>query len=101
MMEVQEDIVDTFLRYGLFIGAVFQLLCIGAVIVMPDSKSTLFHVALSQVDEGQSSNLFIFNKCVYAFALYEEGQLFMGRKNDKNNHYFVKRLQFLPYFNPC
>lgn len=53
-MEVQEDIVDTFLRYGLFIGAVFQLLCIGAVIVMPDSKSTLFHEQEFSDDERSS-----------------------------------------------
>lgn len=44
-MELQEDVVDTFLRYGLFVGAIFQLICIGAVIVMPDSKSECCHVS--------------------------------------------------------
>jgi len=50
-MDVQEDVVDTFLRYGLFIGAVFQLVCIGAVIIMPDSKSTLFHVSFPKLSK--------------------------------------------------
>ena len=40
---LQEDVVDIFLRYGLFIGAIFQLVCIGAVIAMPE-KSDYFHV---------------------------------------------------------
>ena len=44
-MEVQEDIVDVLLRYGLFIGAIFQLVCIGAVIIMPDSKSDGLNVS--------------------------------------------------------
>jgi len=46
-MEVQEDVVDTFLRYGLFLGAVFQLVCIGAVILMPDTRS-IFQVLQDQ-----------------------------------------------------
>jgi len=54
IMEPQEDVVDTFLRYGLFIGAIFQLFCIGAVILMPDSKSALFHDPDLSDDEKSS-----------------------------------------------
>jgi len=41
---LQESIVDMFIRYGLFVGAIFQLVCIGAVILMPDGKSDYFQV---------------------------------------------------------
>jgi len=55
-MEVQEDVVDTFLRYGLFIGAIFQLICIGAVIVMPDNKSECCHDSDCSEDERSISD---------------------------------------------
>lgn len=54
MEMLQESILDIFIRYGLFIGAIFQLVCIGAVILMPDSKSDYFQVifrfSCSEVD---------------------------------------------------
>lgn len=31
-----EDFMDTILRFGLYLGAVFQLICIAAVIVVPE-----------------------------------------------------------------
>jgi len=36
MIDVEETTFDLFLRYGLFFGAVFQLVCIGAAIFGPD-----------------------------------------------------------------
>jgi len=52
---MQEDIIDTLLRYGLFFGAVFQLVCIGAVIIMPDNKSDCFNVSKRQYNFIQSA----------------------------------------------
>ena len=34
----ETDIVDEILKYGLFIGAVFQIICIGAVIFVPNKE---------------------------------------------------------------
>jgi len=48
---LQENIVDIFIRYGLFIGAIFQLICIGAVILMPDGKSDYFQESESWSDD--------------------------------------------------
>jgi hypothetical protein len=56
MMEVQEDIVDVLLRYGLFVGAIFQLVCIGAVIIMPDSKSDGLNDSDVSEDEPSASD---------------------------------------------
>ncbi|KAI9556538.1 hypothetical protein GHT06_016328 [Daphnia sinensis] len=36
MMDVEETTFDLFLRYGLFFGAIFQLVCIGAAIFGPE-----------------------------------------------------------------
>ena len=36
MIDVEESTFDLFLRYGLFFGAIFQLVCIGAAIFGPD-----------------------------------------------------------------
>lgn len=55
IMDVQEDVVDTFLRYGLFVGAIFQLICIGAVIIMPDNKAECCAVSRIAIDSGISS----------------------------------------------
>lgn len=40
MIDVEESTFDIFLRYGLFFGAVFQLICIGAAIFGPDSSES-------------------------------------------------------------
>jgi len=54
---MQEDMMDTFLRYGLFLGAVFQLICIGAVIIMPDSSEAAPDTTNdSDSDEAQTSD---------------------------------------------
>lgn len=34
----QEDWYETFIRYGLYFGAVFQLLCLCACVMLPGSK---------------------------------------------------------------
>lgn len=36
MIDVEESTFDLVLRYGLFFGAIFQLVCIGAAIFGPD-----------------------------------------------------------------
>jgi hypothetical protein len=36
MMDIEETTFDLFLRYGLFFGAIFQLVCIGAAIFGPE-----------------------------------------------------------------
>ena len=38
MIDAEESTFDLFLRYGLFFGAMFQLVCIGAAIFGPDSS---------------------------------------------------------------
>lgn len=35
----QEDMYDTFLRYGLFVAAIIQLICIGSAIFLPYPES--------------------------------------------------------------
>ena len=40
MIDVEETTFDLFLRYGLFFGAVFQLVCIGAAIFGPEISET-------------------------------------------------------------
>ena len=46
MIDVEESTFDIFLRYGLFFGAVFQLICIGAAIFGPDSSESHLKVSL-------------------------------------------------------
>lgn len=31
-----EELLNSFLRYGMFLGAIFQLVCIAAVIILPE-----------------------------------------------------------------
>ena len=41
----ETDLFDEVLKYGLFLGAIFQLVCIGAVILIPardDKRVSLF-----------------------------------------------------------
>ena len=45
MIDVEESTFDIFLRYGLFFGAVFQLICIGAAIFGPDSSESHLKVS--------------------------------------------------------
>lgn len=40
MIDVEETTFDLFLRYGLFFGAIFQLVCIGAAIFGPEISET-------------------------------------------------------------
>lgn len=40
MIEIEETTFDIFLRYGLFFGAIFQLVCIGAAIFGSDSSES-------------------------------------------------------------
>ena len=47
MIDVEETTFDLFLRYGLFFGAVFQLVCIGAAIFGPDISES--HLKVSRV----------------------------------------------------
>ncbi|EEB17933.1 protein anon-73B1, putative [Pediculus humanus corporis] len=37
---MSEDFYDTILRCGLYFGAVFQLICIAAVVIIPDNSSS-------------------------------------------------------------
>ena len=34
----QPSLLDTFLQYGLFLGAMFQLVCVFAVVIIPQTK---------------------------------------------------------------
>lgn len=45
MIDVEETTFDLVLRYGLFFGAVFQLVCIGAAIFGSDSIDHSFKVS--------------------------------------------------------
>ena len=35
----QPTLLDTVLQYGLFVGAMFQLVCVFAVVLIPQTKS--------------------------------------------------------------
>jgi len=48
----QDDLMDTLLRYGLFLGAIFQLICIGAVVILPDYKSDYLNESESEDEPG-------------------------------------------------
>lgn len=43
MIDVEETAFDVFLRYGLFFGAIFQLVCIGAAIFCSDASPESHH----------------------------------------------------------
>ena len=38
MLELEETWFDLFLRYGLYAGAVFQIACIAAIVLLPPRK---------------------------------------------------------------
>lgn len=49
------DTVDTFLKYGLLIGGVFQLICILAIIFVPCDKFMESEVQLGKQKEEHSA----------------------------------------------
>lgn len=61
----ETDIFDEFLKYGLFLGAIFQLVCIGAVIFVPSRDDK--RVGIWREEEQCEYILFFIIVIIYAF----------------------------------
>ncbi|XKL61618.1 hypothetical protein PGB90_001451 [Kerria lacca] len=56
-----EEFFDKLLRYGMFLGAIFQLVCIAAVIILPEQmknhrENGQFEITDSESDSNTQTN---------------------------------------------